>query len=351
MVEQPITTLSLTNLGPFESVEMTFSPQVNVIVGTNNTGKSLLLRTLYAMTSVASEKSNPVRFPPDEDMDGLLWPTAVRDKLCGVFNVDTLRSLTTHGRQQTHLTITLGDDSDLHLRFPGDDPPGGTHSIKVGLAFHRPRAFPVFLPAHEILSVAPGLRSLYATYEVPFDETWNDLAELLYRPRLKGRSGTSVEDAVTEVMGGRFEVDGDRFVLRRSGSDEDRLEAPLVSEGHRKLGMLQVLLSNGVLRDQGYLFWDEPEANLNPATIRALAPLVARLAAHGVQVFLATHSLFLLRELQMLDEDGAADIRYTGLDREESGAVVAVQADDLDDLPVLTALDAELEQSSRYLYR
>ena len=124
-----------------------------------------------------------------------------------------------------------------------------------------------------------------------------------------------------------------------------------MSEGHRKLGMLQVLLSNGVLRDQGYLFWDEPEANLNPATIRALAPLIARLAAHGVQVFLATHSLFLLRELQMLDEDGAADIRYTGLDRDESGAVVAAQADDLDDLPVLTALDAELEQSSRYLYR
>ena len=53
----------------------------------------------------------------------------------------------------------------------------------------------------------------------------------------------------------------------------------------------------------------------------------------------------------MLDEDDAADIRYTGLDRDESGAVVAAQSDDLDDLPVLTALDAELEQSSRYLYR
>lgn len=124
-----------------------------------------------------------------------------------------------------------------------------------------------------------------------------------------------------------------------------------MSEGMRKFGMLQVLVANGVLREKGYLFWDEPEANLNPASVRVLAPLIAGLARRGTQVFLATHSLFLLRELQMLDEVGGADIRFIGLVRGDDGLVRAQVVDDLDELPVITALDAELEQSGRYLYR
>ncbi|WP_136191956.1 hypothetical protein [Actinomyces procaprae] len=139
--------------------------------------------------------------------------------------------------------------------------------------------------------MAHGLRSLFATYELPFDETWNDLATLLYRPRLKDRSDTEIEDVIGDIVGGRFEVRDERFVLR-CGTEGDpgfQLEAPLVSEGHRKLGMIQVLL--------------------------------------------ATHSLFLLRELQMLDEDEDADIRYFGLDRANDDPVTVTQADDLDDLP------------------
>jgi len=348
MVDQPITRLGVTNFGPFASADLTFSPQINVFVGTNNTGKSMLLKLLYAMTAVASEKSNPARRGAGADN----WPGDLPGKLRGVFNVDSISSLTTHGQGPTRLNLTLDDESDLVYVFSDDEMPGDSN-VLLDVGLRRPRYFPVFIPAHETLSVAHGLRSLFATYELPFDETWNDLATLLYRPRLKDRSDTEIEDVIGDIVGGRFEVRDERFVLRRDteGDSGVQLEAPLVSEGHRKLGMIQVLLANGVLKDQGYLFWDEPEANLNPASIRLLAPLIAGLARRGVQVFLATHSLFLLRELQMLDEDEDADIRYFGLDRANDDPVTVTQADDLDDLPVITALDAELEQSTRYLYR
>ncbi|WP_136191957.1 AAA family ATPase [Actinomyces procaprae] len=46
MVDQPITRLGVTNFGPFASADLTFSPQINVFVGTNNTGKSMLLKLL-----------------------------------------------------------------------------------------------------------------------------------------------------------------------------------------------------------------------------------------------------------------------------------------------------------------
>ena len=75
---------------------------------------------------------------------------------------------------------------------------------------------------------------------------------------------------IRKLLGGSIEDSGDgRFVLKRD--DGVNYEGPLVSEGLRKLGMISVLVANGTLRGQGYLFWDEPEANLNPASIRALA--------------------------------------------------------------------------------
>ncbi|WP_281258757.1 hypothetical protein [Avibacterium endocarditidis] len=42
------------------------------------------------------------------------------------------------------------------------------------------------------------------------------------------------------------------------------MEIPLVAEGLRKLAMVARLVATGTLLDKGCLFWDEPEANLNP---------------------------------------------------------------------------------------
>ena len=80
-----------------------------------------------------------------------------------------------------------------------------------------------------------------------------------------------------------------------------------------------------------------------------LALALAGLASRGTQVFLATHSLFLLRELQMLDEAGDADIRFIGMGRGDSDEVSVQDVDDINDLDVITALEAEIEQSVRYL--
>lgn len=41
------------------------------------------------------------------------------------------------------------------------------------------------------------------------------------------------------------------------------MEMPLVAEGLRKVAMLARLIATGTLLEQGYLFWDEPETNLN----------------------------------------------------------------------------------------
>lgn len=115
--------------------------------------------------------------------------------------------------------------------------------------------------------------------------------------------------------------------------------------------MLARLISTGVLLDKGYLFWDEPETNLNPKLIKVLAKSIVHLASEGIQIFIATHSLFLLRELEILTEENIYKklaSRYFSLKIEEN-TVLLEQGDKIDDLQTIASLDEELMQSDRFL--
>ena len=205
--------------------------------------------------------------------------------------------------------------------------------------------------------------SLIESREVEFDETWRDTAALLGRSALRGPRGAAanalLEPLLAEVEGTVIEENG-RFYVRlpngRGGTG--KIEAHLVSEGYRKLAMVIRLVSNGVLLEGGYLFWDEPEANLNPETQRAVARAIVALASSGTQVFVASHSVFLLRELELVlsEGDGRVKPNYIGLYRETEEQVKAISsgvraeaATNPVDLSTIAALEAESAQSMRYL--
>lgn len=125
----------------------------------------------------------------------------------------------------------------------------------------------------------------------------------------------------------------------------------LVAEGQRKLAMLARLIANGTLMDKGFLFWDEPEANLNPLLIKEVAQSIVNLSKTGIQVFLATHSLFLLRELEILmtsERNLELKSRFFGLHFSGDGVVIE-QGDTIDEIGDITALDEELAQSDRFI--
>ena len=103
------------------------------------------------------------------------------------------------------------------------------------------------------------------------------------------------------------------------------MEMPLVAEGLRKLAMLARLISTGVLLEKGYLFWDEPETNLNPKLIKVVARSILTLCQQGIQVFIATHSLFLMRELEIILQEQpfrAIAPRYFALKASDAGAAM-----------------------------
>ncbi len=165
------------------------------------------------------------------------------------------------------------------------------------------------------------------------------------------RSGTSIGllEPLEEAMNGKVELtESGRFYLNAGGVS---MEMHLVAEGLRKLAMIARLIATGSLIDKGFLFWDEPEANLNPKIIKLIARVILHLCQNGIQMFIASHSLFLMRELDILlqnDSFRSTQARFFGLHSSDEGVQVQ-QGDSVDDIGTIDALQEELSQSDRYL--
>lgn len=117
--------------------------------------------------------------------------------------------------------------------------------------------------------------------------------------------------------------------LQPEGRWRSCTEAHLVAEGLRKLACLAHLVSNGSLTTNGILFWDEPEANLNPRLASLVVDILLELGKRGVQIFMTTHDDLLSHKLSLLSEyrkQPDVPIRFFAFHRHEAHGPVLVDA-------------------------
>ncbi len=290
-----------------------------------------------------------------------LLRTRLAEKLVGVFRPERLGRLARRrkGHSRCEVTLTFNEqDTSIGFSF------STASKSEVGVD-HPPAAWrdhaPVFLPTRGLLTIYPGFVPLYETHHLEFEETWRDTCLLLGSPRVKGlhaERAARLLEPLEEQIGGRVVLERNgRFYLRPSGTCGDSdMEMPLVAEGWRKIAMLARLILTDSLYHKGCLFWDEPESNLNPKQIREVARAILHLCQAGVQVFVATHSLFLLREFEILLHRDFADVeqrcfalRRCNDDVKVSQIVEVSQVDQIGDADPLILLDEELEQSDRFI--
>lgn len=342
--------LELENFTVFENATFVFSDHINVLHGVNGTGKSHVLKLAYvlqhAMASPPATTADPEQAHPSK----AVLQRAFAEELVEVFRPDALGRLTTRiqGRttskvaarfdvkpQRTSFTFSTASKTEVRL----DQVPERW--------VQKP---PVFLPTREALTLYPGFVSLYDTHAIEFDRTWRDLCLLLGAPLSRGVKAKEVRallEPIEEVMGAKVDLDkSGRFYLV---DERGRIEMHLVAEGLRKLAMLARLVATGSLVGKGCLLWDEPETNLNPRLIVKVVEVLCALAAQGVQVFVATHSLFLMRELHIRVAKDPLKVRYFGLHRKEDGQVDVEQGDSIEDSGDIAALDENLAQSGRFM--
>ena len=142
-------------------------------------------------------------------------------------------------------------------------------------------------------------------------------------------------------MGGKIVFKGNHFYLQTNNGEMDIF---MVAEGWRKLGMLSYLISNDSLKENSILFWDEPEANLNPRLIKQLATFLVELSQHNIQIVIATHSLFLMKYFDYLirQSNNTVSAAFFNLVRTENGIRVE-QGERLNQLNTIVALEEEIE--------
>ena len=341
--------LAIKNYAAFADVEMSFSKGLNVLIGENGTGKTLLMKLPYAVMRVVEER--PRR---KQGLTKTWLQRRIAEKLVDVTRPESLGRLVRRrrGRQRCEVAIQIDDEHGAAFSFV-------SHSRETVAVERMPYGWriqpSVFLPTRELLTIYPGFLAFYDNHYTEFDETWRDTCQLLGAPAVRGpreKKAALLLGPLEDAMGGRVVRDSanDRFYLRAAGTGN--MEMPLVAEGVRKLAMLARLTATGALLGEGCLFWDEPETNLNPKLIRSTARAILGLCAQGVQVFVATHSLFLLREFEVLLSTSQSDVdsRFFAFEpSRDDGGVTVQQADDLEGIEPLVLLDEDLEQSDRYL--
>ncbi len=341
--------LRVENFTVFDEADIRFSPGLNVIVGENSTGKSLLMKLAYSCAWVSHAVGKGDRKTKDE------LQKALADKLKSVCMPDSLGRLVTRKQGRGRCEVEVGfikgladpfffsfsSNSDKEVKLEGATPTVWLESS------------PVFIPTKEILSVFPNFAATLRERHLAFDETYLDLADSLGVASLRKlkKEEQTLRETLELAMGGKVVLENNKFYLLLDAEGKgSRIEMPLVAEGIRKIGLLTYLVMNGGLRDKSLLFWDEPDVNLNPKLIRNLAATLVSMSEKGVQIVLATHSLYLLRELEIAKklQETKKNVRYIALAQTDAGLKVS-QADTIDDIDPIASLEANLEQSSRYM--
>ena len=167
-------------------------------------------------------------------------------------------------------------------------------------------------------------------------------------------------EMIEESIGGTFILDEQHNIVfkRLNLSDSNiSVSASLHEITSAQQAFIDLLISlkfyeinhnvSDVIKNTIMLF-DLPETDLHPKQIRLMANVLFELVNRDVikQLFVTTHSLFLMREFELLNvaQKQRLSTRFISLDNNQ-----IEQGNDLSDLNNISILDESLAQSDRYL--
>lgn len=329
----PLTKINIENFTIFEDITIPFSKGLNILVGENGMGKTHVMKLAYAACQsrkhdVSFSQKTTMLFRPDQSGIGRL---VNRNKN----GENTARVLVESDIAQIGMsfsTKTKKWDAEVKSEEKWEKQMSGTTSV--------------FIPAKEILSNVWNLDAAVKMGNVEFDDTYLDIiaaAKIDISTDVDSVARKKYLKILQKISNGKVTVQDDRFYLKPG--TQAKLEFNLVAEGIRKIALLWQLIKNGTLEKGSVLFWDEPEANINPKYIPVLAELLIMLEKEGVQIFVSTHDYFLSKYIEVKREKDS-DVQYISLYKDEKNQVQCEIAKEFELLEHNTIMD-----TFRQLYR
>lgn len=297
--------ISIRNFGPLPAIEWSApSPEINVLIGENATGKTFLLKALYVAVRSTEEFQR--------GSDKRLFRQVVDNKIHWTFQAERFGDLVTKGQsRKLHFSARL-EKRNIEFGF------GSSAGKGVGTASEtmtRRDTISLFLPAKEVLSLFHVIKkSRGIDQEFGFDDTYYDLVKALDKAPTMGKNFKEFAQVRTELnkfLDGQLVFSGGDWKFKASNNALHSIH--LTAEGFKRISLLSWLLGNRTLSKRSILFIDEPEAVLHPQAIIMFMEMLGLLAKSGVQVFLATHSYYVLKKLHLMAKSGKADVQVLSL--------------------------------------
>ncbi|MFI3327379.1 MAG: AAA family ATPase [Clostridia bacterium] len=312
-----IKNVKIKNFTVFNDIEVGFSDGVNVIIGENGTGKTHLMKLICGSKGKDMKmsdyfKGDTMRKTPKiekifKDM-GLIQDS---DELT-VEQATQLKKLLEEKIKQHSSTETIKFEEKITIQ-----------KIEIDGELDK---F-VFIPAKEMLSHAKGLLSMSKKYskDMPFDSSLLDIIEISqhWKTDVIPEIGKSFLPNLQNIIGGKVVIDSDGdFSIEKD--DGYSVKFSMEAEGIKKIAILWQLIMNESITKDSVLFWDEPEANINPALYKDVAEILLELSRNGVQIFIATHNYNFAKYIEVLSKD-SDDVRYHSLYKTDDGVKCEIE--------------------------
>ncbi|NEQ66254.1 MAG: AAA family ATPase [Symploca sp. SIO2D2] len=287
-----LSSFELKNFGPIHQLQCENPGRINLIIGSNGTGKTILLKALYSAmhTLEAYERGNEPRSVTEILADKLYW----------TFETEKIGDLVRKGADSPLLLRLCLDDRKFLYEFGRNT----TKSIQKLENQVLPRnSNSIYFPTKEVLSLYQNIlqaREVNKTFG--FDDTYLDLVRALRQPPTKGKNDQEFANSrkqLKEVLDGRVEYDekSGRWQFKKGNQ---KFPIGVTAEGIKKIAILDTLLGNRYLDPQSIVFIDEPESALHPIAISKFLDIIAMLAESGIQFFMASHSYFVVKKLYLI---------------------------------------------------
>ena len=337
--------IKLENFTVFENIKCDFSPGINIFIGENGTGKTHLLKVLYVFCSCKTFYDETSKEPSElrDDFFSVL-------KKC--FQDKNFAQLFAPESKSMNISIDSGEGSYSFPATIATKHNSTSHEVAgVFSGFIQNEKLPIastFITAKEMLSHSKGLTSLYNEYRLPFDATQIEIIGKAQFP--VARSVPSIAKNILphleSILDGKVVEENDEFFVEKR--DGRKVPFALEAEGVKKIGALWKLLMGKRITTDTILFWDEPEANINPTIMPVVVDTLLELSRQGVQVFVSTHDYLFAKYFEVRRTDADA-IRFHSLYKNNEGMNYEFNENfrDLKENPIIAAYDELLDEVIR----
>lgn len=316
--------IQIENIGPIAQMDCKSLGGINLIIGPNQSGKTFLLKSLYASLKTVEMYKRGMEKRTEKEI--------LAEKLYWTFQSESLGNIVRKSTSRLSFMMKSSTNEEFFFSF---GPSTETRVTNVENTFAPRSSNTVFIPAKEIISIRRAIIELRENAQFGFEEPYADLAKSLERS-YKGRNCQNFSEArqrIDDLIGGRLEYDEKKGDWKFIDKSRRTFEINMASEGVKKISILEVLLGNHYLDEESVIIIDELEANLHPAMITRLLQIIWTLSEVGVQFFISTHSYFVIKRLYVMAHQKEVDIPVISFD--EGACTVANLKEEMPKNPII----------------